>query len=148
MADDSSLGRCVRAVGHRPYLSPNNILKLSLAALTNVFSPPRLASLVTAVPYVVRARFPYRNGTRCVSSVCVFIHYRLLTRTHLSAPRLRHPFLNSCLTGRTDDGLFFQYYAIATGTILFYDHFLTLSSEVCRDCCSSILGLGTETTHD
>ncbi|KAF9790731.1 hypothetical protein BJ322DRAFT_1104380 [Thelephora terrestris] len=31
---------------------------------------------------------------------------------------------------RTDDDLFYKYYALATGTILFYDHLLTLADEV------------------
>ena len=71
---ESYLGRCVRVVGHRPYLTPDNILKPeSLTALTNVFSPPRFASLVTAVPYVVRVRPPDRNRARCVSPVSLYL---------------------------------------------------------------------------
>jgi hypothetical protein len=47
---------------------------------------------------------------------------------------------------QTDGGLFPKYYAIATGTILFYDYLLTLADEVCKGCSSNSSRYPTEIT--
>ena len=49
------------------------------------------------------------------------------------------------LTSHSNQSLFFQSYSLAAFTILFYDHLLTLSDEVCRNYLLEIR-CSTETT--
>lgn len=62
------------------------------------------------------------------------IHWRISHRflTHVSVPRSRYPIPNVRCDEQADDRVFSQYYALATGTILFYDYLLTLEDEVRR----------------
>ena len=107
--------------------------------------PSYFASLVTIL-HVVWTGPSCRNGAWCVSSVCVCIYYWPLRRKHLPVSHLRHPVLNPQLTSQIDDGVLSQYYVIFTGTILFYNYFLTLSSEVCWNCPSSTSGVRPDVT--
>ena len=67
---------------------------------------------------------------------------RLLKR--MPGCRSRYPVLSSPRTSTPDYRTFSQYYALATGTILFYDYFLTLADEVrlqssSRHCLNSLM---------
>ena len=64
--------------------------------------------------------------------MCVSLDESLKRAEGVQAPHLRYHVLDLHRTDQADRGLLFQYYAIATGTILFYDYLLTLSDEVCR----------------
>ena len=105
---------------------------LSLPLVTSACFALRLTSLATPVPYGLRVRSPYSRRARYVSLYHVCSFWQLLERKYVSAPRLRYPVLNLRHTIGVADSLFFQYYALATGTILFYDHLLTLADEVCQ----------------
>ena len=60
----------------------------------------------------------------------MWVFLQSLKWEHASAPRTRYHALDLCHTDETHDDLFSQYYALATGTVLFYDYFLTLKDEV------------------
>lgn len=51
----------------------------------------------------------------------------------MSASQQRYSFLSFRGSSQTDDCPPFQYYGVATTTILFYDYLLTLADEVGRD---------------
>lgn len=78
-----------------------------------------------------------------LSDLCTFHD-----RSNSAASQRRHEgiLLWIAITNRTDGDPFLQYYALATGAILFYDYFLTLADEVCRNSPSNSLQFCTETT--
>ena len=63
-----------------------------------------------------------------MSAIYWRISHRFLTR--VSAPRSRYPIPNALCENQANDSISPQYYALATGTILFYDYLLTLEDEV------------------
>ena len=69
----------------------------------------------------------------CESKSRLSVFRSIVKAKHLSVPRLRYPAPNLHCVDQTDNGLFSQYYGLATGTVLFYDYFLTLEDEVRRD---------------
>ena len=69
----------------------------------------------------------------CESKSHPSVFRSIVKAKHLSVPRLRYPALNLHFVDQTDNGLLSQYYGLATGTVLFYDYFLTLEDEVRRD---------------
>ena len=69
----------------------------------------------------------------CESKSRPSVFRSIVKAKHLSVPRLRYPAPNLHCFDKADDVLLSQYYGLATGTILFYDYFLTLEDEVRRD---------------
>ena len=70
---------------------------------------------------------------------------QLLTSSRISASRIRY-FTSNLVPPVKPIRSIAQYYALATGTILFYDYFLTLTDEVHRYPSLNILRFYTDIT--
>lgn len=86
--------------------------------------------LAAPVSNVLRIRLHHSTRARYVSSI---LHTCISLHAHVEAwPALlpRYSALNPRCDTQGGDGILSQYYSVATGTVLMYDHLLTLADEV------------------
>lgn len=94
---------------------------------------------MSPVPHGFRTGPPYSSWTRYVSCISrkqllLITNTKATVSTSIKVPYPPNP------TSQSSDELSLQYYIIATGTILFYDHLLTLADEVCLNYSLCIQG--------
>ena len=146
--------KCCRACARRSKNKhvrrrPDEVLKLPFHHIGLNLCPPSRCLLYTSflpspVSHVFRVRPDYSNGTRYVSPILSPIP-SLTTEAKARVSTSHKVSLRGHCDIQAIDGGSFQYHALATGTILFYDYLLTLSDEVCPYFSSTAFQLTAET---